>query len=60
MQRYRYRTSVLVGPWRGTPEKAAADAVNSNQARRGGDDQELIWLVPGRIEVSGRGEEKRP
>ena len=55
MGRYRYRTSVLVGPWRETPERAAADAVRSNQARieaRGG---VLIWLVPGRIE-DGAGE----
>ena len=49
MGRYRYRTCVLVGPWRDTPERATADAVRSNQARVG-DDGVLLWVVPGRIE----------
>lgn len=57
MGRYRYRTSVLVGPWRDARELAIADAVRSNQARideRAGD---IVWLVPGRIEVAdGKGE----
>ncbi len=45
---YRYRTTVLVGPWRKTARQAVLDAVRANQARR--DDQTVRWLVPGRIE----------
>lgn len=50
MGRYRYRTSVLVGPWRDTREEAVADAVRSNQARMDGSHDGLLWLVPGAIE----------
>lgn len=50
MGRYRYRTCVLVGPWRETKEQAAADAIRSNQARPGPSGIGLSWLVPGRIE----------
>lgn len=57
MGRYRYRTNVLVGPWRDTPERAAADAVRSNQARMDPIGSGLIWLVPGRIEA-GDGEDE--
>lgn len=55
--RYRYRTSVLVGPWRDTREQAVADAVHSNQARIDGSGEDIVWLVPGRIEAAdGEGE----
>ncbi len=50
--RYRYRTSVLVGPWRDTREQAIADAVRSKQVRIGGLGKDLVWLVPGRIEAA--------
>lgn len=51
MRRYRYRTSVLTGPWRETEFDAAHDAVRANQAV---DDISqttgIRWTVPGRIE----------
>ena len=51
MRRYRYRTSVLTGPWRETELDAASDAVRANQAV---DDitqsSGIRWTVPGRIE----------
>lgn len=51
MRRYRYRTSVLTGPWRETEFDAASDAVRANQAV---DDitqsTGIRWTVPGRIE----------
>ncbi len=51
MRRYRYRTSVLAGPWRETEFDAANDAVRANQAV---DDitqsSGIRWTVPGRIE----------
>ena len=51
MRRYRYRTSVLTGPWRATEFEAAGDAVRAKQAVN--DDSEasgIRWTVPGRIE----------
>lgn len=51
MRRYRYRTSVLTGPWRETAFEAASDAVRAKQAVN--DDAEatgLRWTVPGWIE----------
>ena len=51
MRRYRYRTSVLTGPWRATELEAANDAVRAKQAV---DDVTqsfgIRWTVPGRIE----------
>ena len=51
MRRYRYRTSVLTGPWRETEFEAANDAVRAKQAV---DDitqtAGIRWSVPGRIE----------
>ena len=51
MRRYRYRTSVLTGPWRSTEFEAASDAVRAKQAI---DDisqsSGIKWTVPGRIE----------
>jgi len=48
---YRYRTTVLVGPWRRHPDKALEDAVRAGQARAG-EGGDLAWLVTGRIEES--------
>jgi hypothetical protein len=51
VRRYRYRTSVLTGPWRDTEHEAANDAVRAKQAVN--DDAQpagLKWTVPGRIE----------
>jgi len=58
--RYRYRTSVLTGPWREAREDAVSDAVRAKQAEI--EDQSLgkvRWIVPGVIEerdgeMSGR------
>ncbi len=48
---YRYRTKVLVGPWRKSWARAMADALRARQVRRGeADRHELRWLVMGRIE----------
>jgi hypothetical protein len=48
--RYRYRTAVLVGPWRARAEEAQSDAVRACQAYQ--DDAEgFRWTVEGRIEV---------
>ena len=46
---YRYRTAVLVGPWRAEPETALNDAIRAGQAAReeGGD---VDWRVAGEIE----------
>jgi hypothetical protein len=49
--RYRYRTSVLTGPWREAREDAVSDAVRAKQAeiedRSSG---RIRWIVPGVIE----------
>ena len=51
MRRYRYRTSVLTGPWRSTEVEAANDAVRANQAVNDATQTSGIrWTVPGRIE----------
>ena len=51
MRRYRYRTSVLTGPWRSTEFEAANDAVRANQAVNDATQTSGIrWTVPGRIE----------
>lgn len=48
---YRYRTPVLVGPWRKTERQALLDALRARQARRDDRDRHsVLWLVPGRIE----------
>lgn len=60
MRQYRYRTGVLVGPWREAPGRAAADAVRSGQARVDAGGGSLTWLVPGKIEaVDGEAEAER-
>ena len=58
MARFRYRTSVLVGPWRETPERAAADAVRSGQARADVAGENLVWIVPGKIEFDTEGKSR--
>ena len=51
MRRYRYRTSVLTGPWRETEFEAANDAVRAKQAVNDiSQTSGLRWTVPGRIE----------
>ena len=60
MSRYRYRTSVLAGPWRDSPETAFLDAIRARQVRHD-DDQPATyrWLVPGGIEEEERRERRR-
>ncbi|MFN3945987.1 MAG: hypothetical protein ACK4K7_13770 [Allosphingosinicella sp.] len=56
MRKFRYRTRVLIGPWRDTPEQAMEDAVRARQAQPS--DGGPQWVVPGSIEEqAGR---KRP
>ena len=50
MGRYRYRTKVLVGPWRAKPAEAAEDAIRARQAHREATGDPLRWLVCGEIE----------
>lgn len=59
MRRYRYRTSVLTGPWRASAEEAARDAVKAKQAVIDEDQPTGIrWTVPGQIEE--RNSERTP
>jgi hypothetical protein len=58
---WRFRTRVLVGPWRATIEQAVADAIAQRQALR--DETQphgLGWRVPGRIEGNADGLCSRP
>jgi len=48
---YRYRTHVLVGPWRRRPDKALEDAINAKQAVDDGNGG-FRWVVDGEIEES--------
>ena len=51
MPSYRYRTSILVGPWRDTRLKAECDAVLMGQAEFAGGRGDFTWKVEGTIEV---------
>lgn len=52
--RYRYRTAILVGPWRESRLEAERDAVAARQARfEEGNGGTLIWRCPGTIEADG-------
>ena len=51
VRRYRYRTSVLTGPWRDVEDDAARDAIKAKQAIADDDQPTGIkWIVPGQIE----------
>ena len=50
LRRYRYRTSVLTGPWRDTEFEAANDAVRAKQAVTTHQPSGISWTVPGKIE----------
>lgn len=54
MPRYRYRTPILVGPWRDSKLKAECDAVAVGQADFEGAPGKLVWKVPGEIEAEDR------
>jgi len=45
---YRYRTRVLIGPWRATPDRALADALAARQARI--EEDGFRWIVDGKVE----------
>lgn len=48
---FRYRTSVLAGAWRDTPEEATNDAVMAGQAYREEDcPVRIVWRAGARIE----------
>ena len=48
---WRFRTPVLVGPWRPTVEQAEEDAIAQGQAVRDESHPHgLLWRVPGCIE----------
>jgi hypothetical protein len=56
MQKFRFTTSVLVGPWRPSREEAKRDAIRARQAipsRQRPDG--LEWRVSGQIEQTRRG-----
>ena len=48
---YRYRTSVLIGPWRRDPDRAIEDAIAAGQASRN-ERGDLRWIISGEIETS--------
>lgn len=49
--RYRYRTTVLLGRWRSSPQEAARDAVRARQAENCEKGEHGIrWRVNGEIE----------
>jgi hypothetical protein len=45
---FRYRTCVLVGPWRATSDRALADALAARQARI--EEDGFRWIVAGQVE----------
>lgn len=53
VKRYRYRSFVLLGPWRTTRRDALADAVRSGLAVWAGEPwQDVKWRFQGEIEES--------
>lgn len=52
MRRYRYRTAVLVGPWRDSDAEAMRDAANAGQIVFEEGTSNFRWVVPGQIEES--------
>ena len=54
MNRYRYRTAILVGRWRDSRREAESDAVLARQAQFDPESGKLVWRLPGEIEVGER------
>ena len=50
MRKYRYRTSVLAGPWRPSADQALGDAIKARQVVVEGEPSAIRWIVPGQIE----------
>lgn len=59
MRRYRYRTAVLVGPWRDSDAEATRDAANAGQIVFEEGTGNFRWVVPGTIEESRSRERPR-
>jgi hypothetical protein len=55
MARFRYRTCVLIGPWRDSREQAERDATSSKQANPSPEGDGISWVVPGAIESDSEG-----
>jgi hypothetical protein len=61
MKRYRYRSLVLLGPWRASRRDALADAVRSGLAAwTGAPWDEVKWRFQGEIEESDESDEMPP
>ena len=52
--RYRYRSSVLLGAWHMTAEKACADAIRAKQAYRNPDGT-ITWQGNAMLEAAAEG-----
>lgn len=53
-RQFRYRTTALTGPWRGSFDQAVEDAARAGQILFDQDRQtDFRWVVPGRIEQKG-------
>lgn len=50
MPAYRYRTAILIGPWRDSRLKAETDAVAMRQGDFSGPNGAFEWKVAGEIE----------
>jgi len=57
MGQYRYRTSVLTGPWRRKFDDAVRDAARAGQILFDHErTQDFRWVVPGKIEEQSEAE----
>jgi hypothetical protein len=60
LPRYRYRTPVLTGRWRETPDAALSDAITARQVRLEDSSPDGVrWIVPGEIEEEPLAEDAR-
>lgn len=56
-RRYRYRTAIVVGPWRASRRDALRDAVRNGFAAWGGPPwTQVKWRFPGEIEEAAEDE----
>jgi hypothetical protein len=56
-RQFRYRTTALTGPWRGSFDQAVEDAARAGQILFDQDKQsDFRWVVPGQIEQKGGAE----
>ena len=59
MRQYRYRTAVLIGPWRESHDEAIGDAASAGQLVVEANSGDVRWIVPGRIEEKARRRQSR-